>query len=106
MPAMRHDQRRPESALTLPPDATAPMAGAPYADGVKPYLPLLPLVTDRHVDAFALAGTKAEVTARIIALRRAGIDAIIVRPSAADGVTAEETIAALGEIWPAVMKAG
>lgn len=92
--------------LTLPPDATAPMAGARYADGVKPYLPLLPLVTDRHVDAFALAGTKAEVTARIIALRRAGIDSIIVRPLAADDVTAEETIAALGEIWPAVMEAG
>jgi 5,10-methylenetetrahydromethanopterin reductase len=88
--------------LTLPPEATAPMAGAPYADGVKPYLPLLPLVTDRHVDAFTLAGTRQEVTQHIIELRRAGIESIIVRPLAGNGVTVEDTIAALGEIWPAV----
>lgn len=91
--------------LTLPPEATAPMANAPYAEGVKPYLPLLPLVTDRHVDAFTLAGSKAEVTAHLIALRKAGIDSVIVRPLAGDGVTAEDTIAALGEIWPDVVAA-
>ena len=61
------------------------MANAPYAEGVKPYLPLLPLITDRHVDAFTLAGTKEEVTAHIIALRQAGIDSIIIRPLAARG---------------------
>jgi 5,10-methylenetetrahydromethanopterin reductase len=86
--------------LTLPTEATAPMAGAPYAEGVKPYLPLLPLITDRHVDAFALAGNSAEVTAHIIELRKAGIGSIIVRPLAGEGVTVEDTIAALGEIWP------
>ena len=91
--------------LTLPPEATAPMANAPYAEGVKPYLPLLKLVTDRHVDAFTLAGSKAEVTAHLIALRKAGIDSVIVRPLAGDGVTAEDTIAALGEIWPDVAAA-
>ena len=32
--------------LTLPEEATAPMANTPYADGVKPYLSLLPLITD------------------------------------------------------------
>jgi len=91
--------------LTLPSEATAPMANAPYAEGVRPYLPLLPLITDRHVDAFTLAGTKDEVTAHIIALRKAGIDSIIVRPLAADDAPAEATIEALGAIWPAVMSA-
>lgn len=85
--------------LTLPEEATAPMADAPYADGVKPYLSLLPLITDRHVDAFTLAGTKAEVTAHLIALRRAGIDSLIARPLAGEAVPIEDTTAALGEIW-------
>ena len=91
--------------LTLPPEATAPMANAPYAEGVRPYLPLLPLVTDRHVDAFTLAGTKAEVTAHIRELQQAGIDSFIVRPLPGEGVTVEDTIAALGDIRPAVMPA-
>jgi len=91
--------------LTLPPEATAPMANAPYAEGVKPYLPLLPRVTDRHVDAFALAGTRQQVRAHIIELRQAGIDSIVVRPLAGDGVPVEDTIAALGAIWPDVMAA-
>jgi 5,10-methylenetetrahydromethanopterin reductase len=91
--------------LTLPPEATAPMADAPYAEGVKPYLPLLPLITDRHVDAFTLAGTKEEVTAHIIALRRAGIDSIIIRPLVAEDAPADETIKAMGEIWPTILSA-
>jgi 5,10-methylenetetrahydromethanopterin reductase len=91
--------------LTLPREATAPMANAPYAEGIRPYLPLLPLVTDRHVDAFALAGTKAEVAEHIIQLRRAGISSIIVRPLAGDDVPVEDTIAALGEIWPSIVAA-
>lgn len=89
--------------LTLPPEATAPMANAPYAEGVRPYLPLLPLITDRHVDAFTLAGTKDEVAAHLIALRKAGIDSVIIRPLAAEDVSVEATIAALGEVWPAVI---
>jgi 5,10-methylenetetrahydromethanopterin reductase len=92
--------------LILPAAAIAPMVNVPYAEGVKPYLPLLPLVTDRHVDAFALAGTRQEVTAHIVALRQAGIDSIIIRPQAGDGVPVEDTIAALGDIWPVVMAAG
>jgi 5,10-methylenetetrahydromethanopterin reductase len=91
--------------LTLPPEVTAPLAGAPYAEGVRPYLPLLPLVTDRHVDAFTLAGTPREVTEHIVALRRAGIDSVIVRPVAGDGVPVEETIAAFAAIWPAAVGA-
>ena len=47
--------------LTLPADAVATVAGAAYASGVTPYMPLLPLITDRHVDAFTLAGTADEV---------------------------------------------
>jgi 5,10-methylenetetrahydromethanopterin reductase len=83
----------------------AGVAGAPYAAGVTPYLSLLPLVTDRHVDAFTLAGTVDEVTEHTIALRKAGADAIIARPFAAAGGTIEETIAALGaEVWPRVTK--
>jgi 5,10-methylenetetrahydromethanopterin reductase len=91
--------------LTLPAEVTAPLANAPYADGVTPFLPLLPLIGDRHVDALTLAGTKEEVAAHMIALRRAGIDSFIIRPLAADDVPVEATIAAFGEIWPTVMKA-
>ena len=68
--------------MALPHEATAPMANAPYADGVTPYLPLLPLITNRHVDALTLAGTKEEVAAHVIELRRAGIGSIIIRPVA------------------------
>jgi 5,10-methylenetetrahydromethanopterin reductase len=90
--------------LTLPPEAVAAVAGAPYAAGVTPYLPLLPLITDRHVDAFTLAGSVEEVAEHAIALRRAGADAVIARPMAAEGATIEETILRLGaEVWPRVM---
>jgi 5,10-methylenetetrahydromethanopterin reductase len=92
--------------LTLPQEATAPLANAPYADGVTPYLPLLPLITDRHVDALTLAGTKEEVAAHVIELRLAGIGSIIIRPLAGDGVSAEDTITAFGEIWPTILRAG
>jgi 5,10-methylenetetrahydromethanopterin reductase len=91
--------------LLLPPEATAPMANAPYGDGVKPYLPLLPLISDRHVDALTLAGTRDEVAAHVVALRRAGIDTIIIRPLAGPGVAAEDTIVAFGEMWPTILKA-
>ncbi|MCW5748148.1 MAG: LLM class flavin-dependent oxidoreductase [Alphaproteobacteria bacterium] len=89
--------------LTLPEDAIATVGPAPYAEGVKPYLKLLPLVSDRHVDAFTLAGTVDEIVEHIVALRSAGIDDIIIRPFAADGGTVEDTIVTFGrDIWPAV----
>jgi 5,10-methylenetetrahydromethanopterin reductase len=91
--------------LTLPAEATAPMANASYTDGVRPYLPLLPLISDRHVDALTLAGTKEEVTAHVAALRRAGIDSFIIRPLAGEDVPAEDTITAFGEIWPTIAEA-
>jgi 5,10-methylenetetrahydromethanopterin reductase len=43
--------------LALPAEALKAVAAVPYAAGVAPYLPLLPLITDRHVDALTLAGT-------------------------------------------------
>jgi 5,10-methylenetetrahydromethanopterin reductase len=92
--------------LALPAEAVAGVAGAPYAAGVTPYLRLLPLITDRHIDAFALAGTVEEVAAHAIALCAAGADAIIARPFAPEGGTVEETIVKLGsEIWPRVTAA-
>ena len=73
---------------------------------MTPYLPLLPLITDRHVDAFTLAGTVAEVVEHAISLHTAGADTIIARPFAPAGGTVEETIAKLGaEVWPRVMDA-
>jgi 5,10-methylenetetrahydromethanopterin reductase len=89
--------------LLLSLEAVARVAGAPYAAGVTPYLPLLPLITERHVDAFTLAGTIDEVAAHAIELRRAGADAIIARPFAAEGGSIEETIVTMGaEVWPRV----
>jgi 5,10-methylenetetrahydromethanopterin reductase len=92
--------------LNLPAEAVAAVAGAPYAAAVAPYLQLLPLVTDRHVDALTLAGTVDEVTAHAIELRRAGADAIIARPFAAEGGSIEETIRTMGaDVWPRVTAA-
>jgi 5,10-methylenetetrahydromethanopterin reductase len=45
-------------------------------------LSLLPLITDRHVDALTLAGTVDEVAVHAAALFDAGIDAILARPVA------------------------
>ena len=78
--------------LALPAEAVAQVAVAPYSAGVTPYLPLLPLITDRHVDALSLAGTVDEVTAHAVALRDAGVDAIIARPTAPDADMIDETI--------------
>jgi len=73
---------------------------------VTPYLPLVPLVTDRHVDAFTLAGTVDEVAEHAIALREAGADSIIARPVATEAGMIEETIVKLGtEVWPRVQAA-
>jgi 5,10-methylenetetrahydromethanopterin reductase len=92
--------------LTLPPEAIASMAGAAYAEGVKPYLSLLPLVTDRHVDAFMLAGTVDEVAEHVVALRRAGMDSVITMPFAPEGGSIEETVVKFGsEVWPKVSRA-
>jgi 5,10-methylenetetrahydromethanopterin reductase len=92
--------------LKLPAEALTAVAGAPYAAGVAPYLQLLPLITDRHVDAFTLAGTVDEVSEHAIALRQAGADAIIARPFAAEGGSIEETIVTMGaEVWPRVAAA-
>ena len=86
-------------------EAVASIAGAHYAEGVTPYLPLLPLVTDRHVDAFTLAGTVDEVVAHVAALCRAGIDSVIIMPFASESGTVEDTIAIFGsEVWPRVVR--
>ena len=91
--------------LELPPEALAMVEGAAYAAGVTPYLPLLPLITDRHVDAFTLAGTIDEVIEHASALREAGADEVIARPFAPEGGTIEATIVALGsEVWPRVLR--
>jgi 5,10-methylenetetrahydromethanopterin reductase len=64
----------------------------------------LPLITDRHVDALTLAGTIEEVTDHVLAIVRAGINGIIIRPFAPDGGTIEETITTFGsKVWPRVM---
>ncbi len=78
-------------------------ANVRYADGAAPYAPLLPLVTDRHVDAFTLAGTADEVADHMSELRRAGVDSFLVMPFACDGSTAEQTLVTLGkDVWPGV----
>jgi 5,10-methylenetetrahydromethanopterin reductase len=89
--------------LALPAEAVAQVAGAPYSAGMTPYLPLLPLITDRHVDALTLAGTVDEVVAHAVALRDTGVDAIIARPTAPNADMNDETIYRLGaEVWPRV----
>ena len=91
--------------LPLPAEAIAPFANVHYAAGPAPYKPLLPLVTDRHVDAFTLAGTVDEVADHMINLKSAGVDGFIVMPLAPPGGTAEDTLVQMGsKVWPLVQK--
>jgi 5,10-methylenetetrahydromethanopterin reductase len=93
-----------EQGLELPAEALHAVAGAPYSAGVTPYLSLLPLITDRHVNALTLAGSIEEVTKHVVMLIRAGIDEFIIRPFAPQGGTIEETIADFAlRVWPQVM---
>jgi len=92
-----------KQGLTLADEQIAPFANVRYADGAAPYTPLLPLVTDRHVDAFTLAGPPDEVGQHMKDLRAAGADGFIVMPLPCEGTTAEQTLVALGtEVWPRV----
>ena len=89
--------------LTLPPEEVARVTGSPYSAGVAAYLPLLPLITDRHVNALTLAGTVDEVAEHALALAKAGVDSLIARPVAPEADMIEETILKLGaEVWPRV----
>ncbi|MGE0577302.1 MAG: LLM class flavin-dependent oxidoreductase [Reyranella sp.] len=91
--------------LTLPAEAIAPLANVAYAAGAAPYAPLLPLITDRHVDAFTLSGTADEIVDHMAALKKAGIDSFIIMPFAPEGGTAEETLVQMGSsVWPRVQK--
>jgi 5,10-methylenetetrahydromethanopterin reductase len=84
--------------LRLRPEVLAEVAGIPYAAGGAPYARILPHVTDRHVDAVALAGTVDEVTAHVAALKAVGIDGITISPYAPEGETTAATIRALGPV--------
>ena len=82
------------------------MAGVPYAAGLTPYLPLLPFITDRVVDALTLAGTVEEVVEHVIALGRAGIGQIMIHPFAPPGGSVDDTIRRFGqEVLPRPRKA-
>lgn len=83
--------------LALPADARARVAGVPYGAGFEPYRPIVPLITDRHVDALALAGTVEEVTGHVVALGRAGIGQVAIHPFAPPGGTVDTTIRRFGE---------
>jgi 5,10-methylenetetrahydromethanopterin reductase len=91
--------------LALSKEARATVVGVPYAAGFTPYLPLLPLITDRVVDALTLAGTVEEVVERVIALGRAGIGQIMIHPFAPLGGSVDDTIRRFGqEVLPAARK--
>jgi 5,10-methylenetetrahydromethanopterin reductase len=92
-----------KQGLTLTSEQIAPFANVRYADGAAPYAPLLPLITDRHVDAFTLAGTPDEVAQHMKELKIAGVDSFLVMPLAGEGVSAEQTLVTLGkDVWPRV----
>ncbi len=92
--------------LALPADARARVAGVPYGAGFEPYRPIIPLITDRHVDALTLAGTVEEVTEHVVALGRAGIGQVAIHPFAPPGGTVDDTIRRFGEeVLPQAQKA-
>jgi 5,10-methylenetetrahydromethanopterin reductase len=91
--------------LTLSAEQAAPFASVHYAAGATPYAPLLPLITDRHVDAFTLSGTPEEVAEHMAELKSAGIDGFIIMPFAPAGGTAEDTLVQMGsKVWPMAQK--
>jgi 5,10-methylenetetrahydromethanopterin reductase len=93
--------------LTLSAEAIAPFASVHYAAGAAPYAPLLPLITDRHIDAFTLSGTPDEVAEHMAKLKAAGVDGFIIMPFAPAGGTAEDTLVKMGsKVWPMVQKHG
>ncbi len=92
--------------LTLPAETRARVAGVAYSAGVEPYRPIVPLITDQHVDALTLAGTVEEVTAHVVALGRAGIGQVAIHPFAPPGRTVDDTIRRFGEdVLPRAQKA-
>jgi 5,10-methylenetetrahydromethanopterin reductase len=95
-----------EQGLALPEAARAQVAGVSYAAGVTPYLPLLPLITDRVVDALTLAGTVDEVTEHVVALGSAGIGQVMIYPFAPPDGSVDDTIRRFGqEVLPTARKA-
>jgi 5,10-methylenetetrahydromethanopterin reductase len=86
-----------EQGLALPEAARAKVAGVPYAAGFAPYLPLLPLITDRVVDALTLAGTVDEVTEHVVALGRAGIGQVMIHPFAPPDGSVDDTVRRFGQ---------
>ncbi|MBV8166024.1 MAG: LLM class flavin-dependent oxidoreductase [Alphaproteobacteria bacterium] len=92
-----------KQGLALTAEQIAPFANVRYAEGAAPYTPLLPTITDRHVDAFTLAGSPEEVVQHMKDLKAAGADGFIVMPLPCEGTTAEQTLVALGkDVWPRV----
>jgi 5,10-methylenetetrahydromethanopterin reductase len=92
--------------LALPPEARAQVAGAAYSAGFEPYRSIVPLITDRHVDALTLAGTVDEVAEHVVALHGAGIGRVTIHPFAPPGGTTEDTIERYGrEVLPRVRRA-
>ncbi len=92
--------------LALAESAKATVAGVPYAAGVTPYLPLLPLITDHVVDALTLAGTVDEVTEHVVALGRAGIGQVMIHPFAPPGGSVGDTVRRFGQdVLPAARRA-
>jgi 5,10-methylenetetrahydromethanopterin reductase len=92
--------------LALPETARASVAGVPYAAGVTPYLPLLPLITDDIVDALTLAGTVDEVTEHVLGLGRAGIGQIMIYPFAPPDGSPDDTVRRFGQdVLPAARRA-
>ena len=90
----------------LPESAKATVAGVPYAAGFPPYLPLLPLITDRVVDALTLAGTVDEVTEHVVALGRAGIGHVMIYPFAPPSGSMDDTVRRFGQdVLPAARRA-
>ena len=92
--------------LALSEEAKAKVAGVPYAAGFTPYLPLLPLITDRVVDALTLAGTVDEVTEHVVALGRAGIGQVMIYPFAPPDGSVDDTVRRFGQdVLPAARRA-
>ena len=92
--------------LAFPAEARAKVAGIPYAAGSELYRPLLPLITDRVVDALTLAGTVDELVTRVVGLGRAGIGQVMIHPFASPGGTADDTVRRFGlEVLPRARQA-
>jgi 5,10-methylenetetrahydromethanopterin reductase len=92
------------AGLRVPETLAAKVTGLGYTHDPAVLAALAPEIPDAFVDALTLAGTTEEVTARVVALARAGADQVTIYPVAADDAVEETVRAFADDVMPQVRR--